>query len=246
LAALLSLAGLAALTWWLLTRGDKGAAEANVLALPVAIISAVLAFVALLPRDMLTGAGLDDDELLLELARSVRRERRLFLDQALGVVHDARPASVPLAMPEHGVLPEPMESMLLRWQAVDGRRVGTLDTIARRFRELETARLVVLGEPGAGKTVLLSQLAMDLIGPDPIRTKEPVPVLLSLTAWQPSNPDQMAAADLAASLWGWVATSISTIYGIPRRTAARLVEVGHVLAVLEWTFAVPDDQPIAA
>jgi hypothetical protein len=126
-----------------------------------------------------------------------------------------------------------MESMLLRWQAMDGRRVGTLDTIARFVRELEPTRLVILGDPGAGKTVLLSQLAIDLVAQDPIRKKEPVPVLLSLTGWQPSDPDHMFVGDLAASLWGWVAASLSSIYGIPGPAAARLVKDGRVLPIMD-------------
>jgi hypothetical protein len=198
----------------------------------VAILTMGLAGVQVL-QGFLVQAGSDDDALLHELARSVRRELRAFLDQALGVVHNGRPASVPLSVPGSGELPEPIESVLLRWQVVDGRRVGTLDTIARFVRDLEPMRLVVLGGPGAGKTVLLSQLAIDLIARDPIRMREPVPVLLSLTRWQPSDPGQMRTADLAASLWGWVAASLNTIHGFPRSAAAKLVEANRVLPILD-------------
>ena len=50
-----------------------------------------------------------------------------------------------------------------------------------------TGRFVVLGEPGAGKTVLMIRLALDLLSRR--ETGGPVPVLASLATWNPTNQD---------------------------------------------------------
>ncbi|GGV42440.1 hypothetical protein GCM10010245_66580 [Streptomyces spectabilis] len=49
-----------------------------------------------------------------------------------------------------------------------------------------TRRLVILGEPGAGKSVLLIRLLQDLI--ERRTDGDPVPVLFSLASWNPSQP----------------------------------------------------------
>ncbi len=50
-----------------------------------------------------------------------------------------------------------------------------------------TGRLVVLGHKGAGKTILLMRLILDLI----TRRKpgDPVPILLPLASWNPAEQD---------------------------------------------------------
>ncbi|UWZ34646.1 winged helix-turn-helix domain-containing protein [Dactylosporangium roseum] len=60
---------------------------------------------------------------------------------------------------------------------------GDILDMAKKFRGLATPQLVVLGEPGAGKTVLATLLTLGLLvdrGPG-----DPTPVLLSLSSWNP-------------------------------------------------------------
>jgi hypothetical protein len=52
-----------------------------------------------------------------------------------------------------------------------------------------TRRLVVLGEPGSGKTMLMVGLVLDLLHPDRRSSIDPVPVLASLAAWDPASQD---------------------------------------------------------
>jgi hypothetical protein len=53
------------------------------------------------------------------------------------------------------------------------------------FRALPVRRLVILGEPGAGKTVLALLFALALL--DEPAPNEPVPVILSASSWNPQE-----------------------------------------------------------
>lgn len=64
-------------------------------------------------------------------------------------------------------------------------RTDRVDRIARRFRRLPRRRLVVLGEPGMGKTTLAVLLLHELLKDPP--SGEPVPVLLSMAGWDPET-----------------------------------------------------------
>jgi predicted NACHT family NTPase len=47
-------------------------------------------------------------------------------------------------------------------------------------------RLVVLGEPGAGKSMLLLRLTLDMLARRHV--DDPVPVLLPIARWDPQPP----------------------------------------------------------
>lgn len=62
-------------------------------------------------------------------------------------------------------------------------RTDEMDQIADRFRRLPRRCLVILGEPGMGKTTLAVLLLQELL--EEPRPGEPVPVLLSMAGWNP-------------------------------------------------------------
>ncbi|WP_280910253.1 NACHT domain-containing protein [Streptomyces sp. SAI-208] len=64
---------------------------------------------------------------------------------------------------------------------------GTGGDIAQAFERVPTRRLVILGEPGAGKTVLLIRLLLALLQRRP--PGGPVPVLFPLASWNPAGQD---------------------------------------------------------
>lgn len=102
-------------------------------------------------------------------------------------------------------LTEPWEDLSARPDA----RVGSVsgpaglsgrdDEIGDLFRDrLPISRLVVLGEPGSGKSMLLVRLLLDLCAR---RTSgDPVPVLFSLSSWDPGTED----------LGGWLEQQLRT------------------------------------
>ena len=65
----------------------------------------------------------------------------------------------------------------VRWQG------GRVDAAAEAFRLLDHSRLVILGEPGAGKTVVALELALGLL--DERERGDRVPVILPVASWNP-------------------------------------------------------------
>jgi predicted NACHT family NTPase len=101
-----------------------------------------------------------------------------------------------------------------------------------------TGRLVVLGEPGSGKTMLMVRLVLDLLAR---RARGgPVPVLASVASWNPSDED----------LRGWLAAQLVTDHpaladpppaGREEPTlAAALLASGLILPILDGLDEIPD------
>jgi hypothetical protein len=124
-------------------------------------------------------------------------------------------------------------------RAVAGRPVqlrlhGRLDEVGEKFLALPDRRLVVLGEPGAGKTILAMLLTLDLLARR--RPDDPVPVLLSVSSWNPT----------AEHLHAWIARRLDQDYPALGNAAAygpaaaqQLVLAGRVLPILDGLDELP-------
>jgi len=118
---------------------------------------------------------------------------------------------------------------------------GNLDGIADTYQRLAQHRLVVLGEPGAGKTVLAILLTLELLKR---RTpQERVPVLLRLSTWNPAKEN----------LYRWLASQITREYFDATRhtdedisAARRLVHARLILPVLDGLDELAEDVRVAA
>lgn len=235
----LFLVGLAALIRFLDNRPDKVLERldsmASVTGLVVALASFLLsALVAIWQRRT---AGIDRDE-AAELDRAADRLAR--------AVHQQWSEEIATRRLRH---PWPLR---LRWSLTGRQQVaartdvvagssnaayfnlfGTLSQqpeaaptreLVTAFRALPARQMVVLGRPGAGKSVLAMLFTLDVISPG-----EPVPVLLPAAAWNP-----------AVSLRSWVIARIREDYPASARSAERLVSDNRVLAVLDGLDEMPD------
>ena len=88
---------------------------------------------------------------------------------------------------------------------------------------IPTSRLVVLGAPGSGKTMLLVRLVLDLLA---ARRKAggPVPVLVPLASWNPKEQD----------LHSWIISRLATDYpGMREQVSAQPRRISRLQALLD-------------
>ncbi|MGH3390039.1 MAG: hypothetical protein ACRDOO_14315 [Actinomadura sp.] len=109
---------------------------------------------------------------------------------------------------------------------------GTSDAISdltARYRALPGRRLVILGGPGAGKTTLAVQLVRELLRRP--EKDEPVPVLLSVSSWDPRVTDD---------IWAWLRGQIELAYpSLTPEEVGALVADKCVFPVLDGLDEVP-------
>jgi hypothetical protein len=109
-----------------------------------------------------------------------------------------------------------------RFRQVDGPGEGRLATVLEYYQSLLPGRLVVLGEPGAGKTVLAIELQVQLLEQRKENQVLPVPVLVGAAAYDTQQPWEV-----------WLTGHLALRFGISEKVTARLVRDGRVLPLLD-------------
>jgi hypothetical protein len=168
-----------------------------------------------------------------ELADRVKDQwvREAVLRQALPVLLRVRWSSTgrPVAASRNVVLDDP--------EAPDRRQLpleGDVGAIVAAFRDLPHRQLVVLGEPGAGKSVLAMLLTTRLIQ-DP-EDGQPVPVLLPIASW---NPTAESPQEFVIRRLGEEYEFLDKQDADGRGLAERLVTQRRVLPVLDGLDELP-------
>jgi hypothetical protein len=115
-------------------------------------------------------------------------------------------------------------SGLVRYRDEHKGRTGDLASITAFYRNLASPRLVILGEPGSGKTVLAIELVLSLIRhcEGSGQAEDPVPLRVSLGSW---HGDQ--------DLEGWLTERLIMDHGVLPVTARDLVERRRILPILD-------------
>lgn len=92
--------------------------------------------------------------------------------------------------------------------------------------------LLILGEPGSGKTISLLQLAKDLLDRAEQDADHLIPVVLNLSSWQPTNQKGKPISP-AQSIAVWLIEELNSQYQIPRKVGKAWVEEQHLLLLLD-------------
>ncbi|MFD4277577.1 NACHT domain-containing protein [Streptomyces cyaneofuscatus] len=190
----LAVVTVAGLLWtvWTLVKGGLGPGDtAGVLALPLTALAAWLAVVAILKRRP------DAKTTATRLAELVRSAEEKAVAQLLGV-----------GTPDIDT----------RFRVPGDRqpRTGVVD----HFRTLRPRRVMITGEPGAGKTMLVIHLMLALL--ESREPGAPVPVRFSAKAWKPDRPFDT-----------WFAEQIKRVHALSEAEAHDVVTGHHVIPVLD-------------
>ncbi len=86
-------------------------------------------------------------------------------------------------------------------------------------------RLLILGQPGAGKTTMLLELTQKLVERAENNLNEPIPILLSLSSWQ---NDQQSIKD-------WIITELNSgkYYKVRKDITLQWLEEGEIIPLLD-------------
>jgi TIR domain/NACHT domain len=85
-----------------------------------------------------------------------------------------------------------------------------------------TGLMLILGEPGGGKTTTLLDLARTLLERAKDNVKERIPVVVNLSSWKKKQP-----------LEDWISNELSEKYRIPRKIARFWLLQGYLLPLLD-------------
>jgi NACHT domain len=130
------------------------------------------------------------------------------------------------------------------WAAGAADLAGTSGDIARVLASIPTGRLVVLGEPGAGKTMLLVRLVLYLL--ERRKPGGPVPILASVSSWNPVDQDlhEWLAGEMIIDHPALAAPALVGPAGDSRGRV--LLERGFFLPILDGLDEIPESLRSAA
>jgi len=114
------------------------------------------------------------------------------------------------------------------WATSPAELAGADNDLADRLAKIPTGRLLVLGEPGAGKTMLLIRLVLDLLARR--HPGEPVPILIPLAGWNPVEQD----------LWTWLQARLTVDHpGLAEPAPPQTGATSRARALLEQRLLLP-------
>jgi hypothetical protein len=97
------------------------------------------------------------------------------------------------------------------------------DTTITQVYDHSNGELLILGEPGCGKTTLLLELARDLLDRARLESSHPMPVVFNLSSW----------AVKRQSLTDWLIEELNLKYQVPRKLGKVWIESDQMLPLLD-------------
>ena len=92
--------------------------------------------------------------------------------------------------------------------------------------------LLILGEPGSGKTITLLELTKDLIERTELDLTQPIPVVFNLSSWS-SHKQTLAQQNSAASFVNWLVQELHTKYQVSKEIGQIWVKEQQLLLLLD-------------
>jgi DNA polymerase III delta prime subunit len=90
--------------------------------------------------------------------------------------------------------------------------------------------LLIMGEPGSGKTITLLQLTRDLIARAEKDEKAPIPIVLNLSSWMPSDTASITNGD---GIENWLVEELNKKYFIIKKIGKAWVEKQELCLLLD-------------
>jgi hypothetical protein len=147
----------------------------------------------------------------------LRKVRQLWVDGALAQSGERSARLEPGLETMAGAVSSPWETA-----APDGSAPVPGRSIAESFEDMGGS-LLILGEPGSGKTMTLLELARDLLARTEADTSRPVPVVFPLSSW----------IDPKRRLADWLADELVAKYQIPKKFGQSWVQERRLLPLLD-------------
>ena len=172
---------------------------------------------------------------------SETERRRVFDPYALPVRWEAADPDLftpwPVIVEQAAGAPGGSAELSATWAVGPDELAGSGKELANVFCRVPTRRLVVLGEPGSGKTILLIRFVLEFLTPERRKNGAPVPVLLPIASWNPETE----------GLHSWIVHALATDpAGLARLTpnasgmAQALLKAGLILPILDGFDEIPD------
>src|SRR5215471_6501992 len=102
-------------------------------------------------------------------------------------------------------------------------RLSSAESSIVQVYDHANGEVLILGEPGAGKSMLLLELTRDLLERARRDETSPLPVVFNLSSW----------AQTRHPLAEWLASQLATVYQVPRALATSWVETDQVVPLLD-------------
>src|SRR5579884_3672127 len=155
----------------------------------------------------------------LQLLQKVRVFRiKQFFEEHLGPI-----AYIPLGLSE---FPEAIENPLRlpKQEADQAERMLRLNTtITQVYAQSIDSSLLILGEPGGGKTTMLLELTRNLLDRARLNNSHPIPVVFNLSSWTTRHP----------SFADWLIEELHHTYDISPTQGKSWIESNKVLPLLD-------------
>lgn len=165
---------------------------------------------------------------MAQLDPTERRNRQFMLEKARkfwieGVLENSLHESVMIDLgtqSQFDAVEHPFNARLRHDDYADDIQVGM--GIASIFDKM-AGELLILGQPGSGKTTMLLQLARDLVEQAEQDVTQPIPVIFNLSSW----------ADERKSIEVWLVDELNAQYQVPRNVGEKWVANDNLLLLLD-------------